>query len=108
VHAFSATAHVAQGPMAVRAGGARREECFVADKKHRRRGVSSAALAAPLESIRRKGGDVVEAYSMIPRQELCRARARRCGHAPAFGNASTHGTLSMFERQGFEVVARMG
>jgi hypothetical protein len=47
--------------MAVRAGGARREECFVADKKHRRRGVASAALAAPLESIRRKGGDVVEA-----------------------------------------------
>jgi GNAT superfamily N-acetyltransferase len=169
VHAFSATTHVAQGPVAAHAGGAGREEptpkegtcragartrdsglregepvgwcqygpreelsridnkwnyrelslgagtenlwrisCFVTDKKHRRRGVASAALAAALESIRRKGGGVVEAYPMIPWEELCRARVRRCGHAPAFGNASTHGTLSMFERQGFKVVGPYG
>jgi len=69
--------------------------------------VASAALAAALESISMKGGGVVEAYPMIPWEELCRARVRRCGHA-AFGNASTHGTLSMFERQGFEVVGPDG
>jgi len=76
-----------------------RISCFVTDKKHRGRGVASAALAAALESIRSKGGGVVEAYPMIPWEELCRARVRRCGPIPAFGNASTHGTLSMFERQ---------
>ena len=85
-----------------------RISCFVTDKKHRGRGVASAALAAALESIRTKGGGVVEAYPMIPWEELCRARVRRCGHTPAFGNASTHGTLSMFERQGFEVVGPDG
>jgi GNAT superfamily N-acetyltransferase len=85
-----------------------RISCFVTDKKHRRHGVASAALAAALESIRRKGGGVVEAYPMIPWEELCRARVRRCGHTPAFGNASTHGTLSMFERQGFKVVGPYG
>jgi GNAT superfamily N-acetyltransferase len=82
--------------------------CFVTDKEHRRRGVASAALKAALESIRRKGGGVVEAYPMIPWEELCRMRARRCGHAPAFGNVSTHGTLPMFERQGFDVVGPYG
>ena len=85
-----------------------RISCFVTDKKHRRRGVASAALAAALESIRSKGGGVVEAYPMIPWEELCRERVRRCGHAPAFGNASTHGTLSTFERQGFKVVGPYG
>jgi ribosomal protein S18 acetylase RimI-like enzyme len=82
--------------------------CFVTDKKHRRRGVASAALKTALESIRKKGGGVVEAYPLIPWEELCRARVRRCGHAPAFGNQSTHGTLSMFEKQGFKVVGPYG
>ena len=82
--------------------------CFVTDRKHRRRGVASAALEAVLESIRRKDGGVVEAYPMIPWEELCRARFRRRGHAPAFGNSSTHGTLAMFERQGFKVVGPCG
>ena len=62
--------------------------------------MASAALAAALESIKSKGGGVVEAYPMIPWEELCRARVRRCGHAPAFGNASTH--------QGFKVVGPYG
>ena len=70
--------------------------------------MASAALAAALESIRSKGGGVVEAYPMIPWEELCRERVGRCGHAPAFGNASTHGTLSMFERRGFKVVGPYG
>lgn len=82
--------------------------CFVTDKKHRQRGVAATALEAALESISKKGGGVVEAYPMIPWEELCRARVRRCGHAPAFGNASTHGTLSMFEKQGFRKVGAFG
>jgi GNAT superfamily N-acetyltransferase len=82
--------------------------CFVTDKKHRRRGVASAALKAALESIRKKGGGIVEAYPMIPWEELCQARVQRCGHAPAFGNSSTHGTLSMFEKQGFQKMGALG
>jgi ribosomal protein S18 acetylase RimI-like enzyme len=77
---------------------------FVTDKKHRRRGVASAALNAALESIQEKGGGVVEAYQIIPWEKLRRARIRRCGHAPAFGNQSTHGTLSTFQKQGFQGV----
>jgi len=82
--------------------------CFVTDKNHRRRGVANAALKAALESIRKKGGGLVEAYPMIPWEKLCRERKQRCGHAPAFGNESTHGTLSMFEKQGFRQVGTFG
>lgn len=83
--------------------------CFVKDKKHRRRGVAIAALKAALESIRERAGAApVEAYPIIPWEKLCRSRIRRCGHAPAFGNQSTHGTLSMFEKQGFHVVGPYG
>lgn len=67
--------------------------CFVVDSKHRRRGVASVALKAALQAIMRQGGGVVEAYPMkrwLPR---------------AFGNESTHGVLSMFENEGFMVVA---
>ena len=82
--------------------------CFVVDKKHRQCGVATVALKAALEAIRKRGGGVVEAYPIIPWEELCRARVRRCGHAPAFGNESTHGTLSMFEKQGFKKVGPYG
>lgn len=51
---------------------------------------------------------MVQVYPIIPWEELCRARVRRCGHAPAFGNESTHGTLSMFQKQGFKVVGPFG
>jgi GNAT superfamily N-acetyltransferase len=70
--------------------------CFVVDKKYRRCGVASAALKAALESIRKKGGGLVEAYP-ITRWE-----------SRAFGNESTNGTLSMFEKEGFKVVAPFG
>lgn len=39
--------------------------CFAVDKKHRRRGVATAALRAALEAIRRKGGGLVEAYPVF-------------------------------------------
>ena len=82
--------------------------CFVVDKKYRRRGIATIALKAALQAIKGKGGGLVEAYPNIPWEELCRARIARCGHAPSFGNESTHGTLSMFEKQGFKVVAPYG
>ena len=70
--------------------------CFVVHKKHRRRGAGSAALAAALESIKRRGGGLVEAYPInwwLPR---------------TFGNESTHGAASMFEKAGFKMVAPFG
>ena len=70
--------------------------CFVVHKKYRRRGVGSAALAAALESIKRRGGGLVEAHPIkwwLPR---------------TFGNESTHGTASMFEKAGFKMVAPFG
>ena len=70
--------------------------CFVAQKRYRRKGVASAALKAALRAIRKKGGGVVEAYP------ISRWLSR------AFGNESTHGTASMFEKEGFKKVARFG
>jgi GNAT superfamily N-acetyltransferase len=70
--------------------------CSAVLKEHRRRGVASAALKAALEAIRKKGGGLVEAYS-ITRWEPY-----------AFGNESTHGTAPMFEKEGFKVVAPFG
>ena len=70
--------------------------CFAVLKKYRKRGVASAALKAALEAIRNKGGGLVEAYP-ITRWET-----------RAFGNESTHGTASMFEKAGFKAVAPFG
>ena len=70
--------------------------CFVVHKKYRRHGVGSAALQAALESIRKKGGGIVEGYP-IGRWE-----------SRAFGNESTHGTMSMFKKAGFRAVAPFG
>ncbi len=66
--------------------------CFTVDKKHRERGVASAALKAALQDIRDKGGGLVEAYPIIDwgayREYL--------------------GTVSMFQKEGFKVVASFG
>ncbi len=66
--------------------------CFWVDRKHRNCGVASAALNAVLNSIRKKGGGMVEAYP-----------ATRKGFP-----ADWFGTLSMFQKEGFEVVAPLG
>jgi GNAT superfamily N-acetyltransferase len=70
--------------------------CFVVHKKYRRRGVATAALRAALESIRRHGGGLVEAYPID--RWLTRA----------FGNESTHGTASMFQKAGFKPIVYFG
>jgi GNAT superfamily N-acetyltransferase len=85
-----------------------RVTCFVVDRKHRRRGVAAVALQGALQSIEKKGGGLVEAYPLINWDKLRRFELRRRGHAPSFGNMSTHGTISMFEKHGFKTVAPFG
>ena len=82
--------------------------CFVVHKNYRRRGVASAALEAALEAIRCKGGGLVEAFPVRDWEDLRQSELRRRGRAPAFGNVSTHGTMSMFEKQGFKAAAPFG
>jgi hypothetical protein len=53
-------------------------------------------LRAALDAIRKKGGGLVEAYPIIRWK------------SGTFGNVSTHGTVSMFEREGFRIVAPFG
>ncbi len=82
--------------------------CFVVDKRFRRRGIASAALKAALQAIKKKGGGLVEAYPLRPWDEVRHSEIRRRGHAPSFGNSSTHGTVPMFAREGFKLVAPFG
>ena len=65
--------------------------CFVVDKQHRRRGVAAVALRAALEAIKKKGGELVEAYPVSKTDQ---------------GSNSIYcGTVSMFERAGFKTIA---
>jgi GNAT superfamily N-acetyltransferase len=80
----------------VEAGKFWRITCFVVERKHRRRGVAGAALKAALAAISRKGGGLVEAYPV------------ENWEGKAFGNMSTSGTVSMFKKEGFGVVAAFG
>lgn len=105
--------------------------CFVTHKDHRRNGVASIALAAAVKSIRAHGGGWIEAtpiaaahnpsrYHQIIKthgrdskefREFLRTwptrMVRGVGLVPAtrgsFGG-SNKGTVSMFEREGFEAV----
>jgi hypothetical protein len=82
--------------------------CFVVNKKFRAHGVASAALQAALKSIKKKGGGLVEAYPVLDWPDLKKSEMRRRGRIPSFGNISTHGTISMFKKQGFKRVALFG
>jgi ribosomal protein S18 acetylase RimI-like enzyme len=66
--------------------------CFVVHKKYRRRGVARTALRAALTVIQNKGGGLVEAYPI-----------KRWG-----AYADYRGTVSMFKKEGFEIVAPLG
>jgi len=65
--------------------------CFVVDKRYRQRGVASAALKAALEAIRKKGGGLVEAYPVSKTDQG--------------SNYMYSGTVSMFEKAGFKMIA---
>jgi len=91
--------------------------CFVVDKRYRRKGVAGIALHAALDSIRRHGGGLVEAFPAV-----CWSHGRDgvlgavdvpgiglIGPAwGSFGNVSTSGVMSMFEKEGFTAVAACG
>jgi GNAT superfamily N-acetyltransferase len=66
--------------------------CFVVRRIYRRRGVASVALQAALAAIRNRGGGLVEAYP-LDRWVV---------------NAEYRGTVSMFRKEGFEIVAPLG
>lgn len=70
--------------------------CFFVDKEYRGKGVSSAALAGAIELIAGLGGGKVESYP-----EDVEGRA-------VSGSFLYNSRLAMFERQGFERVARLG
>jgi len=66
--------------------------CFVVHKKYRRRGVARIALKAALAAIQNEGGGQVEAYPI-----------KRWG-----GYQKYRGAVSMFEKEGFQIVAPLG
>lgn len=70
--------------------------CFFVDRKYRGKGVSKYALKAALESIKSKGGGVVEAYPVVSKKMAAVAEWR------------WFGTPSMFEREGFKKVGPLG
>ena len=66
--------------------------CFVVHHRYRRCGVARTALKTALAAIRSRGGGLVEAYPV-----------RRWGAYSKY-----RGTVSMFEREGFKVIASLG
>lgn len=68
-----------------------RVTCFVTVVRRRRRGVAGIALRAALDAIRMRGGGLVEAYPTLTPRDATWAHA---------------GTVPLFEREGFTVLAR--
>jgi GNAT superfamily N-acetyltransferase len=66
--------------------------CFVVHRKYRRNGVARTALKAALHAIQEQGGGLVEAYPIK--------------HWGAY--SEYRGTASMFEKEGFQMVATLG
>jgi GNAT superfamily N-acetyltransferase len=77
--------------------------CFFVDRDYRKKGVAKVALDAALDSIRAKGGGVVEAYPVTHKSANKSARAWS-----KWSNWFWFGTESMFERENFKVVGPMG
>ena len=70
--------------------------CFFVDRAYRGKGVAKVALKAALESIKRQGGGVVEAYPVV---------SRKMAAVPEW---RWFGTPSMFRRERFRTVAPLG
>jgi GNAT superfamily N-acetyltransferase len=70
--------------------------CFFVDRKYRGKGIATIALKAALESIKKQGGGIVEAYPVV---------SPRMAAVPEWRWFGTHG---MFRKEGFEEVAPLG
>ncbi len=73
--------------------------CFFVDRNYRKKGVARVALNATLDSIKAKGGGVVEAYPVSHKSAKAWSK---------WSNWFWFGTESMFEREKFKVVGLMG
>jgi len=70
--------------------------CFFVARPYRGRGVAKLALKAALQSIKRRGGGIVEAYPVV---------SARMAAVPEW---RWFGTPGMFRREGFREVAPLG
>lgn len=70
--------------------------CFFVDRDYRGKGVAKLALSAALESIKKQGGGIVEAYPIVSKKMAAVAEWR------------WFGTPSMFKKQGFTIIAPLG
>jgi GNAT superfamily N-acetyltransferase len=88
--------------------------CFVVHKKYRRKGVAGLALHAALDAIRARGGGLVEAYPVAGW-----THGKEASPGPVnvqgvglvgrvWGQNRYTGTVSMFEREGFQAVGVCG
>lgn len=70
--------------------------CFFVDRAYRGKGVAKFALKAALESIRKQGGGLVEAFPVV---------SKKMAAVPEW---RWFGTPGMFRREGFRDVAPLG
>jgi ribosomal protein S18 acetylase RimI-like enzyme len=70
--------------------------CFFVDREYRGSGVAKIALHAALESIRKQGGGIVEAYPVV---------SKKMAAVPEW---RWFGTPNMFRRERFKPVAPLG
>ena len=70
--------------------------CFFVDKDHREQGIAKTALRATLESIKKHGGGIVEAYPVVSKKILAESQW------------IWFGTPGMFQREKFKPVERLG
>ncbi len=70
--------------------------CFYVDKEYRKKGVAKTALRAALDSIRKQGGGIVEAYPVVS------------GKMAANPEWLWFGTPGMFRRERFRPVSPLG
>jgi len=70
--------------------------CFFVDKDYRGQGVARTALRGALESIRKQGGGIVEAYPVVSK------------NLSKVAEWMWFGSPSMFRRERFKQVARLG
>jgi len=68
--------------------------CFFVDRDFRKKGVAGVALKATLDSIRKQGGGIVEAYPPTSKE--------------GGSWALWFGTVAMYEREGFKAHAKLG